>query len=289
MKKPIIILGSAVFLLCSTAAYCNQKTQTQTKMVEPYYVIDFNAVNCFIDIRVNDVSVFSWNVDGQMATHIPVNHAIPESGNQRISYHILPSSGELSLQENTVFEATVLLYDTGGETFEPKEEVTKFKMPENTSGTPLPMYQHKDFFVAEVPYTLNAWQNSQDLTEIENLRELVVAAFRKIENLIGNGQYDEFIALFQQREDNMATCFYLTEKEKSKRMSRLIDELKTELYVVVPVSEEDMMVVSGHGKLVTLKKQDGSSALLLRNQEGEELNLEIRLHLEQNKTELSII
>ena len=280
-------LIAAAFLLYSTAAYCNQKTQ---KMDKPYYVISFNAVNCFVDIRVNDVSVFIWNIEGQVATNIPVNQAILESGEQQVSYHILPLSGDTALCDNTIFEASVWLYDASGEYLEKQEEVSKtFTIPENKTGAPLPMYKGEDSFFAEVPYKLNSWQNSQDLTKIENLRELVIAAFRNIENLISSAQYDEFIALLQQREDNMATCFYLSEEEKNGRTTDLIDELKTGLYVVVPVSEEDMLVVYGRGKLVSLKKQDGASALLLRNQEGEELRLEIRLHLEQGKTELSII
>ena len=132
-------------------------------------------------------------------------------------------------------------------------------------------------------------QNPQDLRKIDNLRALVNSAYRKIEDLINNGQYDEFAALTQKREDNIAACFYLSEKEKNKRFTDLVKEIKTG-FKIVPFSKEDTMLIYGYGKLVSLKKPDGSSALLLYNEKtGEELTLEIRLHLEQGSGELTII
>ena len=95
--------------------------------------------------------------------------------------------------------------------------------------------------------------------------------------------------MVQKREDNIAVCFYLSEEEKEKRLTDLIKQLKKG-FKIIPVSEEDIMVIYGHGKLVSLKKPDGSSALLLYNEDTDvELRLEIRLHLEQGKTELTVI
>ena len=85
------------------------------KVKEPYYTVDLIAVNCFINICVNDVPVFSMNIDGQVSTSIPINNAILKSGSQQVKYHILPLSGEPSLQENTIFKASVWLCDAGGD------------------------------------------------------------------------------------------------------------------------------------------------------------------------------
>ena len=183
MKNLIV----AALLFCSAVVYCNQQSNTE-ELIEPYYVIDFNAVNCRINISVNDVPVFSMNIDGQVSTTIPINSAIFESGSQRVTYHVLPLSGESSLKENTVFEASVwLYYDWVDDWYDKKEEINTFAMPENKTGTPLAMYEGENSFFAEVPYTVDAWQNAQDLSKIENLRTLVIAAYRKVENLINNG------------------------------------------------------------------------------------------------------
>jgi hypothetical protein len=258
-------------------------------MIKSYYVIDFSAVNCLIDIRVNDVSVLCMNIDGQVSTIIPVNNAILESGKQQISYNVLPLLGEIILRETVSFSASVWLYNASGVIIEKVKEINNFTMPENETGIPLPAYKDENFFYADVPYKLEAWQNSQDLSKVENLRTLVVLAYREIEAVINNAQYEQFAKLTQKREDNIAVCMYLSEEEKNERLTELIELIETG-FKIVPVSEKDIMIVFGYDKLVTLKKPDGESALLLINEKTEEeLNLEIQFHLEQGNTKLSII
>lgn len=255
---------------------------------EPYYRVDFDAVNCFLDIRVNDVPVFTWNIDGQMATSIPINSAIIKSGGQRISYNILPLLGTFSLKENTIFEASVWLCDSSGEEIEHKEEINKFTMPES-NGTPLPAYKGEKIFVANVPYKLEAWQDSQDLSKVENLRQKVNLFYKGIEEMIANGQYEQFIKMIEKKEENIATCMYLSDEEKNKRNASLLNKLK-EGYEIVPSSPKDIMLVYGYNKLVSLKKIDGTSALLLTHPETKiNLNLPLRLHLPQGSTEFLVI
>ena len=71
----------------------------QTKVKEPYYTIDFNIVLCNVDIKVNDISIFSMEIDGQMATRIPANNAIFKSGVQRLSIELKPLAGETQFRE----------------------------------------------------------------------------------------------------------------------------------------------------------------------------------------------
>jgi len=49
------------------------------------------------------------------------------------------------------------------------------------------------------------------------------------------------------------------------------------------------MLIYGHDKLVSLKKMDGSSALLFVNSEGDELSLDLRLHLPQGSRDFLVI
>lgn len=256
--------------------------------MKSYYVIDYCAVRCFIDIKVNDVFILSLNVDGQVATIMPINNAILETGMQQVSYTIRPLLGDDNLQNNASFNASVWLYDVNGDSIEEIEEINSFSLPELTKDSPLPIYEDNKYFYADVPYMLNAWQNSVDLSKIKNLRELVDYSYKKIENYIANAQYEKFNDMIQQREDNVATCMYFSEERKNQRKNRFIDLMSTGLYVV-PVSEQDNMVIFGHNKLVTLKKKDGASALLLRNSVGEEMNLVLFLHLQQGQNELSVI
>ncbi|MCL2132084.1 MAG: hypothetical protein FWH36_06500 [Lentimicrobiaceae bacterium] len=60
-------------------------------------------------------------------------------------------------------------------------------------------------------------------------------------------------------------------------------------FKVVPSSAKDIMLIYGHDKLVSLKKMDGSSALLFVNSEGDELSLDLRLHLPQGSRDFLVI
>jgi len=258
-------------------------------MYKPYYVIEYSASSCLLDIKVNDVSVKHTNLKGYTSNVIPVNLVIPESGRQQVSYNILPLLGETALREDATFSASVCLYDAGGDVIQKQDEINTFTMPENTTKIPLPVYKGERVFYADVPYKLDAWQNSQDLSKIEKLRVLVDSAYRKIEEIISNSQYNLYAEMVQKREDNIATCFYLSEEEKKERLTELI-ELFESGFKIVPVSEKDFMFIYGYNKLVSLKKQDGSSALLLKNANtGQKLTLDIKLHLEQGSKELTII
>lgn len=259
------------------------------KIEYPYYIIDFSATNCFIDIRVNDVCVFCLNVEGQVGTIVPVNNAILESGTQRVSYNILPMVGETNLRDSVDFHASVWLYDASGNHIEKVEEINHYNISQKTP-TPIPLYKHENIFVAEVPYNIKAWQNSIYLRDFktEDLRKMVDKAYKRIENIFEDGQYSQFIDMIEQRENNVATSMYLSEEEKKERGNGFLKILQTG-FNVVPTSFPDIMVVYGDGKLVTLKKKNGSSAFVLKNFQGQELNVELKFHLEQGNNELTII
>ena len=256
--------------------------------MRPYYVIDFNAVKCLIDIRVNDVSVLCMNVDGQISTLIPVNHAILELGKQQISYSILPLHGDSTLNASVRFSLSVWLYEENGDLIEKKEEIHQFVLPDNITGIPIHVYKGEGFFYANVPYKLNAWQNSRNLSEVENLKVLVNSIYGKIKDIINNAHFDQLVNLLQKREDNLAICMYFSEKEKRDRINELIEIINTG-YQIVPVKDEDNLVMYGYDKLVVLRKPNGSSSLLLQNKEGDDLNLDFQFHLEQGENELTII
>ena len=287
MEKVIIILSLYIYPVCFAQGVANQ----EGKVKEPYYTVGFNAVNCFINICVNDVSVFSMNIDGQVSTRIPINNAILKSGSQQVRYRILPSSGELSLQENTIFKASVWLCDAGGDYIEQIEELNVYEIPKITDSIPVPSYQHETSFVADVPFDLSekSWLNSADLNKIDGLRDLVDKTYKKLEDIFVSGQYAQFIQMIAERENNLAISMYLDEQMKEARLKSLLDTLQSGDFKLVPTSPLDTMVIFGNGKLVKLTKPDGSSAFVLINPDGDELSIELKFHLREGSNELTII
>jgi len=255
----------------------------------PYYIIDFSATNCFIDLRVNDIAVFCLNIEGQLATIVPINNAILETGAQRITYNILPITGEINLQDTMDFRASVCLYDASSDTISYVEEIIQYKVPEEKQGI-IPFYKHETVFTANVPYRIEAWKNSMNLKDMDTkeLRELVNKEFKKIENYFETFQYRRFIDMIILKESNIATSMYLSQKEQQERINDLLNLLQTG-FTVIPTSPLDIMMIYGYGKLVTLIKKNGMSAFLLKNTKGEEITLDLKFHLPQGSNELMII
>lgn len=144
----------------------------------PFYIIEFSASNCFIDLRVNDVVVKCFNVEGQLGTTIPVNQAIVEPGPQHVTYNILPLSGETSLDEEVDFSASIWLYDASQKRIEKIEKLNDYAIPRERKGM-IPLYKHETVFTAYVPYHIDAWQNSVNLKDMDAkvLREMVDKEF----------------------------------------------------------------------------------------------------------------
>jgi hypothetical protein len=118
---------------------------------------------------------------------------------------------------------------------------------------------------------------------------LVDNAYKRIETIFNVRNYDQFINLIEQKENNFAKSMYLNDQMKGERIRDMLKVLQESDYKVVPTLPLDIMLVHAYGKLVTLKKPDGFSAFILRNSAGQEMHIELKFHLEQGKTALSII
>ena len=257
----------------------------------PYYVIDFSASSCFVDVRVNDVSVLFLNIEDNLASNIRINHAILKSGMQKVSYNVLPLAGEINLREGAKFRGILRLYDASGAYIEVEKDIDVYETPENKTNSLLPLHKYEASFLADVPYDLvdKSWLNSTDLNKIDGLRELLDKKYKYLESMFAAKQYTQFIQMIEARENNFAVSMYLDQPSKEVRVKELLETLKSSDYKVVPTSPLDIMFIHGNGKLVTLKKTDGCSAFLLKNSEDNELFIELKFHIVQRSNELSII
>ena len=259
-------------------------------MDKAFYMIEFKAGACLFDIKLNDVSVFSLNMDKFISMTLPVNNLILESGVQQLSATVLPLLGEIALDDNVSFGMTVKLHNDTGTSLQHVEDILTYTIPENTKENPLPVVEYHTTFNASVPYKITAWQNSVDLRDFPDLRNMLDRICKTIEHLVNTKQYDRFVDMLSEREDNVSIAMYFTPEEKKGRMQRLVDDFKSG-FTMVPFSlDEAIIVYYAQGKVITLVKSDLESAFRFVNTEtGEELNLEMRFHLKRGSTELSII
>ncbi|MDH7464199.1 hypothetical protein QEG73_23075 [Chitinophagaceae bacterium 26-R-25] len=255
--------------------------------MKQYYVLDCSAYMCYVEVRVNDVEVFALNVDGQMATDIPINLGILESGIQTIEVRGTPVSGKTELEPGSYIRYKVVEQDAGTEKFEVK------KLFDNNYTSPVkkgvPLITNTSTFNATVPYKLDAWQNGINLKNEKNVKEKLVAEYNKIINLINAGSYEAFISKYGKREINNALAFYLTPQEAQERIARIVSDMKAG-FKAMPLSKDVFVEYSASGKLACLKSSDKMSALRLENNEtDEELILQISFYMPTGKAEFNLL
>jgi uncharacterized protein (DUF302 family) len=277
MKKVIVSLSALVVIAGKTSGQ---------NVKEPYYMVDFTAVHCKFEIQINKVSMFTMNVNGQMGTRIPCNYLILESGEQQLDIIVQPCTGESGFEENSEFSAVIKLYDAPNEFTLIEDHIVACAM--NSEDRTEAAYRHTARFKAEVPYRITAWQNSEDLNSVENLREKLEAAYKKIGDMITRKQYDAFINSIRERENRMAVSMYLNSEESKERMDGYIEDFQGGLELL-PLSGRETVRIYAGGKLACLVTDDGDSALQFRNEKnGEEMILDMMFHLKKGDTELSV-
>lgn len=260
---------------------------------EPYYTIELTAVACKFEILVNDVSVASFEVDGQLSPNVPINYAIYKSGKQNITVNILPLKGQKYLSPSTEFSYTVKLFDVTNDEFTFIEENSSHTFEKLKADEMRSQLSHSGQFSADIPYQMTHWENSRDLLSISKDKDYISnklnAAYKEIVSLLKTKQYDLFYDKIKYRERNMAVSMYLSKEEVNARINSLIEDLD-EGFVVTDLPVDRVLKIYGKGKLATYKKFNGEPALVLSNPKtSEEIMLEFMFHIPETKEEFEVI
>lgn len=257
-------------------------------MDQPYYMIDFSAAACSFEIRVNDIPVFALEIKGQISSNIPVNYAILQSGRQTISSRVLPLTGNAVLEAGAELRYNIQLFDVM-DGFEFKEQISGYKSPAISPGEMIPVFTNSMSFDATVPYTTGKWTNGLNLRNINRLDEQLRHAYNQVAVTIDSGDYELFKEAIAQREARMKTSMYLTDQESDARLNALIRDFRSG-FGIMPVTEDAVTVFSGYGKMASLQRPGGGSALYFYNKETqEELMLDVAFYLPEGAQQLEII
>ncbi|GGH19868.1 hypothetical protein [Pedobacter zeae] len=256
-------------------------------MKQPYYIIDFSASACLFEIRVNDYPVIHMNVEGQVASNIPINYAILKSGIQFISVTILPNLGDLELHPKSEVKFNIKLFDCTSD-FVFDQQFGEYQS-EIVGEKKIPVLKYVNSFKAEVPYQLEAWQKGKNLKNIKDCREKLELAYRKVIRMIMDGRFDDYNKLISKREENMAISMYLSKGESNARVAELIADFKSG-FKISNIPKDSLMFLCADNKVAFLKKLNGESALCLENNETqEELMLDISFYIPEGKEEFEVI
>ncbi|WP_158799342.1 hypothetical protein [Pedobacter sp. L105] len=257
-------------------------------MIEPYYQIDFNAVGCKFEVRINDLSLLSLTINSQASTMIPLNSGIFRSGSQKLEIKIYPLEGNEFLHPQAAFDYKLKVFEVKSG-FDLKESIEGYKFPAVDTSKKLKSMEHVQNFNAEVPYTTDSWQNGVLLADVDDINEKLKRAYSKLSSLIRNKEYDKLRLEFANREKTMATSMYLSQEDSDARLNSLINDIEAG-FEVMPMDPTALINISGNGKLAAYKKLNGEPAFgLFNHKTGEELMLDLSFYIPFGKTEFELI
>lgn len=257
-------------------------------MSQVYYELDCSALMCYFEIRINDVCVFSLNVDGQAAMDIPINSGILEKGEHDIEVAVFPMHGKKELHKEAYVRYKVIEYDVSSGDFKFIQQFENFQTPPVQKG--IPFVIHKSVFIANVSYKLDSWQNGVNLKDVEfNVKEKLIVEYKKIISDINNESYSSFIDKYKKKEKNTAIAMYLSQEESNNRIVNLINDFKTG-FKAMPITDDVYVQYSAYNKLVSLKRINKMSALYLENPKtDEEIILDINFFIPKGQSEFEVI
>ncbi|GAA6766955.1 hypothetical protein [Flavobacterium johnsoniae] len=245
---------------------------------EPIYDLDVETQYNY-DIWINDILILSKRFNDMPYFGTIATPTILKSGTQKVKIKIYPyipfvSEGEKSLPQEKYLKNGVQFtlkieqsswLKGGGGREEPKE-IFIYKLPlyeegnngEEDRSKPIDYSKKteltKEFtFVAKVPYELEGWENSEDLTKIDSLelKEKVLNFYQNFRQAFEDGDSDAYINYISKAEYRMFQCYYLTPEEGLRDSNKWVD-FASKGKTFEPI-ESGRLQFSGDGKIVSIR------------------------------------
>lgn len=220
-------------------------------MNEPFYELEIKTANCFIEILINSLPVFSHYENDGMAVDYPINDAILYSGKQSIEVRILSTTEHENISKYATCELKLFVkeanIEASGRSLVYEVPMIDFKEKK------LPIYKNVYSFISNVPYENVGWENSIDLKKLDKnllIKELEdrLQKIMSIYNYRNKNDYEQF---FKDRNIEHNISFYLTSEE--------IKDNKESIFYGLPEKIESIdkslykLVFYGSDKLVSLQ------------------------------------
>ncbi len=281
-----LIPVSVCFIVFISCAQNKQRPIDQlyknTKQLEypsmPQYYIEGYQSGCYYEILVNDMLVFKHFKYVGLANHsTPINDMILKSGLQKITIKLYPL-GEIdnknytTIDPDDTFRLKIFMRDQKKtyKAFEYdflKEHEVKIK-------TSVPYFEETITFNAEVPYQLDGWSNSKNLTEMDQdqLEKEILLFYKNYGIILNDRDEKQWAKTVSKRErERVHSVDYNNKKSIEKRINEYKHSFDNE---VLEVPELDNYKISffGNGRVVTLRSLDRQGESAFHTIEQEEDN-----------------
>lgn len=267
----------------------------------PYYQININSF-CTTEIYVDDVIVDEWKgieTKGieRNSSLTPINHVLLQSGKHKIKGRMFPRYGEKYLTEQNsylgieFFVASIQNLKNSRVSFHPKIESPWDGLSENIK---YPYFEINTEIEVELPFILDGWQNSVNLSEMksEELLKEVLNYYQQIRLVLKEHNAAKYLEMSQEKMKLQEQAFYFDAERKKSFLDGATQLFSQKLEVEELIADNLKLEIMGNGKLVRLMRNDDTHALQFKSKDIEKqsnVEFEIKLHRRMSGNELSII
>ena len=254
---------------------------------KPYYLVEFTSSLCNFDIYINGLPAFSHNQGGGISSHAPINQFILESGKQKININIFPIKGEIKLRNEGFIKIRVFSYDSSTTNYENKIICFEHTI-DNFSKNTNPIIYLQGNFIAQVPYNIEGWKNT-DIFDKNSDRNNIVSYYKSIYKLFKesniNGIYNEMKTKFFEVD----TTMYLENQNNKDSLFNLLKMLKDENFVFQPFPNlTNNIKFFANDKVCYFFREDGTHLIYYKNDKTNETFF-MPIFITKNNYKLSII
>ena len=245
----------------------NPKTEIKTTGKEKNYSV-YYELNLPFEILVNDL-VVEKNMDTGMDGPDQLNQFILENGEQKIkikAFHPFAERGGMFKPEDiALINEKLRIYLKDEHANEGKLQlikVLKFPIIEDE----VPFIEGEWSFDAEVPFNLEGWKNSKNLSAYgdDELEKMVISKFKELRKLLNTGNALDFMKELEFRNTEFYNANYFSTPQISDYEASLLATFAKLEGLMLPIENYKMRILGG-GKVVSLErigKYKGQSVLI---------------------------
>lgn len=278
--------------------------QVKTYDYNPFYEVEFSQDACGYEILINGVPLHRYLLFGSTnEQRIQINDHILTSGTQEIIVRLFPpqlsdQSWSPTLVDASKFKIKVIHHapDNSTENYKQVFEFTTSNKPgtEKFLGSGQKVFEFKGSFVAEVPYQLEGWRNSKDLSKEhqDKLLKEAVAAYNNFRNVLIKKDVNAYASLMYDKEVELAKAFYWANQADSKERWDEMSGTVLEKREILPLKDFKIVLYAG-GKVLALQPtsemyKDYLSAIHAQTEEND-IQISFLLHKKADSNDLSPI
>lgn len=252
-----------------------EKYKYKSDMKKTYYANydfggDFEIIFNGVQLKKNTKAGVSYGIEY-------LNPYISKSGEQSVTLIVKPLNKNFKIPVADLKDYFIdIIYTNNGEPA-PLNNVKRCSFPPTNKPMDSLVYTWK--FNADVPYSINGFENSKDLTKEDQkilLRD-VIDFYKKVSKIINDGDSKEYLNIYQEsREREMISMYYDDEKQK-EYLSSIADRVQSSKGFIQPL-ENYRMFIHPNKKLVELIINDEDSALFSKDNKGKKKFYGLQLH-----------